>query len=223
MKARMTADATDTSKIRHKLQDSIDPLDSSTHSDGNIVQIVSARIATDANVNVHEAVAIWTEMMKHYESTWPGGFRGTLPKKVRTMAITKKHIQVESAKVYDTNLIYSRITGMQASGRDMNLNEVLKYELAPIPTSMFTNNGEMQLTTGKSALKNKLKVKATERYAPKATSVIIDGSAILWAVHWLVQGTVQYLVGNHPVSYVMGIMKDANVYFIFDKCEEYSI
>ena len=162
-------------------------------------------------------------MMKHYESTWPGGFRGTLPKKVRTMAITKKHIQVESAKVYDTNLIYSRITGIQASGRDMNLNEVLKYELAPIPTSMFTNNGEMQLTTGKSALKNKLKVKATERYAPKATSVSIDGSAILWAVHWLVQGTVQYLVGNHPVSYVMGIMKDANVYFIFDKCEEYSI
>ena len=39
MKARMTADATDRSKIRQKLQESIDPLDASTHSDGNIVQI----------------------------------------------------------------------------------------------------------------------------------------------------------------------------------------
>ena len=45
-------------KIRHKLQKSIDPLDVSTHSDDNIVQIVSGRIATDPTVNVHEAVAI---------------------------------------------------------------------------------------------------------------------------------------------------------------------
>ena len=71
-------------------------------------------------MNVHEAVG--TEMMKQYESTWPGGFHATLPKKVRTMAITKKHIQVGSAKVYDTNVIYSRIIGLKASGRDMNLN-----------------------------------------------------------------------------------------------------
>ena len=32
MTARMTADATDRSKIRHKLQESIDPLDACTHS-----------------------------------------------------------------------------------------------------------------------------------------------------------------------------------------------
>ena len=94
IKARMTADATDKSNIRHKLQESIDPLDASTHSDGNIVQIVSGRIATDPTVNVHEAVAIGTETMKHYESTWPGRFRDTVPKKMRTMAITTKHIQV---------------------------------------------------------------------------------------------------------------------------------
>ena len=58
MKARMTADATDKSKIRHKLQESPDPLDAPTHSDDNIVQIVSGRIATDPTVDVHEAVAI---------------------------------------------------------------------------------------------------------------------------------------------------------------------
>ena len=87
-------------------------------------------------------------MIKHsYESTWPEEFHDTLPKKVRTLAIPKKHIQVGSAKVYDTNLIYSRIIGLQASGRDMNFNALLKYELAPISTSMFTNNGEMRSAT----------------------------------------------------------------------------
>ena len=74
--------------------------------DGNIVQIVSGRIATDSTVNVHEAEAgaIKTETTKHYESTWPGGFHDTLPKKMRTMAITNKHIQVGSVKVHDTNI-----------------------------------------------------------------------------------------------------------------------
>ena len=90
---------------------------------------------------------------------------------------------------------------LKTYGRDMNLNYALKYELAPIPTSKFTNNGEMRLATSKSTLKSKLKVELTGRYAPKATSVIIDGSAISWVVHWPTQGTVQYLVGN-VVSYV---------------------
>ena len=65
----MKADATDRSKIRQQLQEPIDPLDSSTHSDVNIAQIVSGRIATDPTVNVHEAVSTGTEMMKHCEST----------------------------------------------------------------------------------------------------------------------------------------------------------
>ena len=198
MKARMTPEATDRSKINYYRSRSI-------HSDGNIVLNLSGRIATDPTVDVHEAVAIGTEMMKQYESTWPGGFHDTLPKKVRTMAITKKRIQVGSAMVYDINLVYSTIIVLKASCQDMNLNEVLKYELAPIPTSMLTNNGEMRLATSKSTLKSKLKVELTGRYAPKATSVIIDGSAISWVVHWRTQGTVQYLVGN-VVSYVMGKM-----------------
>ena len=107
MKARKTADATDRSKINNYRSRSI-------HSDGNTVTIVRGRIATDPTVNVREAVEIGTEMMKHYESTWPGGFHDTLPNKVRTMAITKKHIQVGSANaVYDSNLNYSRIIGLK--------------------------------------------------------------------------------------------------------------
>ena len=106
MKARMTPEATDRSKINNYRSRSI-------HSDGNTVPIVRGRIATDPTVNVHEVVAIGTEMMKHYESTWPCGFHDTLHHKVRTLAITKKHIQVGSANVYDSNLNYSSIIGLK--------------------------------------------------------------------------------------------------------------
>lgn len=118
--------------------------------------------------------------MRQYESTWPDDFHDTLPKKMHTLAITKKHIQVGKTKVPDTNVIYSRIIGLQDSGREMNLNEILMYELSPIPTSMFTDNGEMKLATNESTLKNMLKVEITGRSAPKANIVIIDGSAVLW-------------------------------------------
>ena len=49
---KMAAGVADRSKIKQKLQESIDPRDSSTHSDSNNVQIVSARIATDPTVKV---------------------------------------------------------------------------------------------------------------------------------------------------------------------------
>ena len=63
MKARMKADATHRSKIRQQLQEPIDPLDSSTHSDINIVHII------DPTVNVNEAGSIGTGMIKYCEST----------------------------------------------------------------------------------------------------------------------------------------------------------
>ena len=69
MKVRMKADETDRSKIRQRLQEPIDLLDSSSHSYVNIVQIVSDGIATDPTVVVHEAVSIGTGTMKHCEST----------------------------------------------------------------------------------------------------------------------------------------------------------
>ena len=91
-------------KDQAQTTESIDPLDASTHSDGNTVQIVSGRIATDPTMNVHEAVAIGTEMMKHYESTWPGGFHDTLPGKVLTMAITKKHGGISNGVRHQSDL-----------------------------------------------------------------------------------------------------------------------
>ena len=104
MNSRIRTDAQDRSKIRQKFQESVDPLASSSHPDAaGIIQIVSGRICADTTVNIDEAVSIG-EMMEQYERTWPGGFYDTIPKKVHTMNVTKKHVQVGETKVYDPTL-----------------------------------------------------------------------------------------------------------------------
>ena len=62
LKERMPVDATAISNNSQQLQESIDPkrLDSSIHSEGNIVHIESGRMGNDRTVNVHEAVSTGT-------------------------------------------------------------------------------------------------------------------------------------------------------------------
>ena len=64
MPNRITADAIDCSKIRQKLQISIDQLDPSIldHPHGNLVQIFSGRIDPDPTVNIHESVSMYRIM-----------------------------------------------------------------------------------------------------------------------------------------------------------------
>ena len=80
----------------------------------------------------------------------------------------------------------------------------------------------MRLATNKSTLKNKLKVELTARSPPKTTHVLINGSVMLWVVHWTSQGTFQEFVDNF-VEYVAKNMKDTNVYFVCDRYVDYII
>ena len=55
---------------------------------------------------------------------WPEGFRSTISKKVKIVSDSKKYIKVGSQKVYDTPVIYSRVIGIQASLRDIDIKKV---------------------------------------------------------------------------------------------------
>ena len=185
MTARIRSDAADRKNIQKKLELCIDPLNSLSHPP-NVVNIASGKVA-ESSVNVHEAVAIGKEMMKEFEKQWPEGFRNTISKKVITVSdSSKKHIKVGSQKVYDTTVIYSRVIGLQASSREIDLKNILSYELAPVPTSMF-----------------------------------LDGSAILWVIHWPAKGTVSDFVDNFK-SFLATKLLEADVYLIFDRYQEYS-
>ena len=74
--------------------------------------------------------------MEAFEKDWPVRFNSPIPKKIITIVTSKKSLKVGDKYVYDINLIYSRVLGLQQS-RNIDLAEVLKHELAPFPTSMF--------------------------------------------------------------------------------------
>lgn len=192
--ARIVSDGKDREGIRHKLEMCINPLDPGSHPD-DIVNIVSG-IVGPSTVNVHDFVAIGSEQMSEFEATWLEHFHHTIGKRVTTMAVTKESVSVGETKVFDTNLIYSRVIGLQASSRAIDIKQLLAHELAPIPTSMFTDAGEMRCLKAKSVLKNQLQVEVSLRKASSTDVTIIDGSALLWAIHWPAGGTVKDYVRN---------------------------
>ena len=54
---------------------------------------------------------------------------------------------------YDLGFIFARVTALMST-RAINLNHVLKYELAAVPTSIFNEkSGELRISTSNSILK----------------------------------------------------------------------
>ena len=146
MPGRIVSDAKARGNSQQKLEMCIDPLNSDNHPDG-IVNIVTGRIAPDA-VNVDNSVDMGKERKKQFETGWPNTFYEPLSNKVVTMSVTKKRIKLGSAGCFDTNLIYPRVMGLMSS-RDVDLTDVFSHEPAPVPTSMFEDNGDMRITKSK--------------------------------------------------------------------------
>lgn len=113
------------------------------------------------SVNVDNTVEIGTRQLEEFESKLPGGFYDVIPKKIETMAVTKKSVNVGGCHVYDTELIYTRVIGLQASSRDMNIEEVISCELSPVPTALFTDSGDMRISKSKSVLKNQTRIEVS--------------------------------------------------------------
>ena len=217
--ARVKSDESDRENICRKLAMSMDPLDPTDHPD-EIVNIVSGRMAPKS-VNVDKAVEIGKAQMVHFEKNWPSSFSTPILKSVVTMAVAEKSVRVGDKDVYDVNLIYSCVLGLQHT-RSIDLKDVLKHELVPIPTSMFKDNREMRIATNKANLKKKLQVGVSSQVADKADAIVIDGCALLWSVHWPEKGTVKDYVDNF-ISHVSQKAHYSDVYLTFDRYYDYSI
>jgi len=116
---------------------------------------------------VDKAVTIGAYQMQQYKREWPGGFRKKLSNNVESMWVTRKHIQVSQTKVFNTNLIHSRVISLQASSREIDIKNILSYELAPVPTSIFTELGDMRIAKAKSQLKKLFQKEVSSRYSLK--------------------------------------------------------
>ena len=108
-----------------------------------LVNIISGRVAPDI-VNEDNAADIGTKQIEVAEKTWPVGFYGPISKNVIMLDVTRKHVKIGAAKIFNTTLLFSQVIGLQASSREtIDIQNLLSYELAPVATSMFTDSGDI--------------------------------------------------------------------------------
>ena len=130
------------------------------------------------------------------------------------MPNAKKSMKIEGTPVYDTELLYSRIIGLQQS-RELGIRDILAYELSAIPSALFDEYGNMR-SSSKSILKNKLHIEVSKRSTNTYDAVIIDGCALLWNIHWPATGTVEQYIKN-LITRLNDYLKRCCVYLIFDR------
>ena len=134
------SDAEDREKLKTSLSTFIDPLDPSSHLDG--VMNIANGLVSPNNVNADKSLEIRIQQMKDFEVGWPASFHGTLKRNVVAVFASKKAIKIDDALVYDTELIYTRVIGLQQSC-DLSIKYVLASELSVAPPALFDENGDM--------------------------------------------------------------------------------
>ena len=106
--------------------------------------------------------------------------------------------------------------------QNIEMADVLSYELEAIPPSLFgEKNGSMRLST-KSTIKSKLQVEASTRSLSLPDCITLDGCAVLWVVCWPSKGKVEDYVKSF-VDYVENHLRMADTYLVFDRYYERSI
>ena len=91
-----------------------------------------------------------------------------------------------------------------------------------MPTSMFHDSGAMRICKAKSDLKKRLAKEALSRYSTSNVAAsVLDGSAVLWVVHWPAKGVIADFVENFK-GFLLKKLLNSDVYLIFDRYREYS-
>ena len=210
--ARKGSDQADKMKIQTKLSQMIHPLKPENHDD-QLTNIASGYICQDQSVNVDNAVEIGKQMEEEFSTNLPEGFYSTIHRKVKTLPSDKKSVKVGDVEIFSTEAIYARVMCLLSIG-SINLEEVLKHELSPVPSSIFSETGDIRSASGKSALKNSLQVEVPTRDS-STDAIIIDGCALLWTIQWPSKGSVSDLA-DAMYSYIKCKILHHDVLFLTD-------
>lgn len=212
---RMRTDAADRLKLKQKLEHCIDPLDPTGHPE-ELFNVVTGQVASTAS-NVHKALELGKESLHAYEKKLPDGFHAPISCPVTTMATKRKRLQLQEGvePAFDTEVIFIRTLGLMNT-MDFNLKDLFDFELSQIPTSLFTDDGNLRPATAKSKLKKAIEVEQSLRITPDPQVLVLDGCAILWTLHWPVPGTVEDLI-TAMETYLRQKLSICDVYLIFDR------
>ena len=100
---------------------------------------------------------------------------------------------------------------------------MLGYELAPVPASMFSEDGEMRTPNAQVGTQEESTGREMSSIlAPQPDVIIVDGCAILWVSHWPNRGTVLDFVRSLD-SFICVKVDMCDVYLVFDRYHEFSI
>ena len=187
-----------------------------------MINISNGKIA-QPNVNVDSALAVGREQLKQFEASWPDGFCNTLSKQVVTFVERKKRLSVGESSIVDQEaiILYARVLGLLMSQRDLDPQQVLATELTAYTPSMFQADGETRVATGKSTLKNSLKVEVSQRLITSPTAIVMDVSAALWTLDWPTHGTVGTFISGFK-EWLRVRLSEADVHLCFDRYRDYS-
>ena len=127
----------------------------------------------------------------------------------------KKGLTVGDSTVYDMEKIYGRLLVLSES-RDITLETTMSYELAPLPSAIFDEYGDLRKSS-KASLLHKVAVWSEHSGSPDVT--IIDGNEVLYKVTWPKLGTVRQLLDN----FTKAVEQDHQVIVVFDRYVDGSI
>ena len=95
------------------------------------------------------------------------------------------------------------------STRAINLNDVLNYELAAVPTPLFDEKSGLRISMSKSILKRKHQVEVTNPSIGIREAVVIGGCARLCVLQWPSKGLIKNIVLNF-ITYVTNKINNYN-------------
>ena len=101
-----------------------------------------------ASVNVQNALQIGKAGMEAYENKLPQAFCDAISSYVVTMGIPMKWINTGVVTAVDIEVVFNRTLGIIGI-EEFDLHDLFSYELAPIATSLFLDDGSMMSASSK--------------------------------------------------------------------------
>ena len=210
---RKKLDAADRNKIIRELGRYSNPM--TMQQEEPLSNIINGRIASD-EVNVDNALVIGNKLAARFVTELPCGFYTPIKKEVVTMENMKKRVKIGDTSVYDVEKLYARLLVI-AQSRDIQLSDLFKYELSPVPSSLFDDYGDMR-KGNKAVLIHNLAVFSTGSLGP-VEAEIIDGNEAIYHTSWSRNTTLK----NFAENFVNSFDNIHDTYVIFDRYDKQSI
>ena len=132
-------------------------------------------------------------------------------KNAKNLSNLQKKVKVGDKKVYiEKTALFNRLIIM--AERDEGIEELFRFELTPVPTSLFTMD-RMMRKPPKHEFGRMLKETATKRDIDMNSMMhVIDGGWLLHQVKWTNGATIKTIVDTYA-KYVKAKFKDHTVVF----------